>query len=766
MAVAHSLAFLTGATAVGFLPALPPASVSLLLLLTGVAALYWRPVRIPALLLLGFAYTMVIAADRLEPQLEPSLEQADIVIVGRIVGLPDRDAGRARFRMRVEAARHDGQPVELPRTVRLSWYGAEAEEIRPGQRWRFNTRLRTPHGLHNPGGFDYPRWLYYEGIGATGSVRTEPPPWLIDGGTAMLHPLRDHLRSGIRGTEGLDHAGILAALSVGDRSGIDEAAWEVLLITGTNHLIAISGLHVGLAALCGFLVGRIIWRCCPPCRRFPRPVFTAVSGLVLAALYAALAGFAIPTQRALIMLSAGLGMVILRRRARPGEILGTALLAVLLIDPLATLAAGFWLSFAAVAAILLIVCARIAPVGRVEGWIRLQFGIALALLPILVLLFMRTSVSGPVANLVAVPWVSFLVVPPALAGTMLVPLWQEGGEFLLGLADLSLRPLWSFLSWLAALPGAELNRAPAGVAALLLAMGGSVLLLLPRGLPGRAAGAICLLPLLFMAADRPGPGALWLEVLDVGHGTAVIAQTENHVLLYGTGPRLGPSLDAGSAAVVPYLRHAGIHRLDRLVIPHEGNRQAGGLDAIRAAVRVDQVIGGGGYRDQGAAEPCRAGMDWVRDGVRFRVLQPRLGDERLTGEDASCVLRIDAPGGSVLLPGDPGARGIWTLLTRHLPLEADILVAPRQGSAQASIREFADAVDPDWLVLPVARHHPSGNPAPEVAEHYAEARILRTDCTGAVRFVIDREGVTQPPRRWRVDRPRFWRVPCPGESTP
>lgn len=712
--------------------------------------------------LVGLAVGLGAVHARLSHGLDPGLEGRDIMITGTVTGMPDDQGRRTRFRLAVDRAERDGASVTVPAVVRLNWYGTDRPDIESGMRWRLGARLERARGFANPGTFDYALWLFRAGIGATGYVREpETARRLADAAGSSLAAGRERLRKHLQplmpaGTGG----GILMALALGHRGGIAPEDWDVLRATGTTHLVAISGLHIGIVALLGFQCGRLVWRVAGPLRRLgPRPVIQAWIGLAAAAAYAALAGFALPTVRALLMLTVALATIVLRRRARPLEGLATAAVAVLLFDPLAPLGSSFWLSFGAVAAILYLVTGRVGPVARAQRWIGLQLGITIVLTPLLLGFFGQASLVAPLTNLIAIPWISLVVVPVTLAGTTVAAVWPDCAQLLFALADSALTPLWRLLRACAHWPLAEWHGARPTLPLLLLALAGVILLIAPRGMPGRGAGALALLPLLLWHPARPDEGGLRLDLLDVGQGLAAVVRTRDHTLVYDTGARFSARFDAGSAVVVPFLRAQGVRRIDALVLSHLDNDHAGGRDAVLRELAPATVWSSAPHRLERESRLCGRGRGWTWNGVAFRFLHPD-PDDALTGNDASCVLRIDAPGGSMLLPGDIEATAEWRLLARGAELDADVVVAPHHGSATSSTPAFVRAVDPEHVLYAVGYRNRWDFPRPEVVRRWSPATGMGTDCAGAIRVSIPPETGVSEPQGWRQSAQRFWRAGC------
>lgn len=695
-------------------------------------------------LLLGLCWALWRAQGILEQTLPASLEGSDLVVEGRVLGIPRRLDRGQRFDFMVEADLRDDLESSLPRRLRLSWYGP-APLLAPGERWRLTVRLKRPRGFMNPGGFDYEGWLFRHGIGATGYVRGGPAAGTrLEAGTAAsLDALRHRLWKRLRALDPpLAHGGLVAALALGERQGMDKEQWRVLTGTGTSHLLAISGLHVGLVAGLGFALGRALGTVLVLLGlRLAAPHVAAVAGLLAAAGYAALAGFSIPTQRALIMVAVVMLALLAGRRVATVDLLLGALAAVLILDPLAVLAAGFWLSFGAVAVIVLGMAGRVGTPGLWWRWGRVHWVAAVGLAPLLAALFGYNPVLGPLANALAVPWVSLLVVPLTLGGVALLPLSAAIAEGLLRAADAALALLWPTLTLLAD-PAWSAWRVPVPRGwALGAAVVGTVLLLSPRGLPGRWLGLLWLLPALAAGPPRPPPGEAWLTVLDVGQGLAAVVQTRERLLVFDAGPRFSREFDAGGAVLVPYLRHWGLAHIDTLVLSHGDSDHAGGLDSVLRELPVGRILAG---EPDAIAHPrvgpCRDGQHWTWDGVRFEMLHPPEGFRPRRRNDHSCVLKVTAASGrSALLTGDIEGQSERRLLqARAARLSADVLVVPHHGSLTSSSPGFVQAVTPVLALMPAGHGNRWGFPHPRVLERYraVEAGIWSTGGAGALRVEL------------------------------
>lgn len=669
-----------------------------------------------------------------------------------VAGVPDQRDGRARVEFEVVAAANP----DLPKRVSLSWY-RPLEWFRPGERWRLVAELEPPGGRVNPGLFDYHQYLIAHGIGGVGRIRSAGRIGPADRG-APVDRLRQRFGDWLQATiADLDAAALARALSVADRSAMDEALADRLRRTGTAHLLSISGLHVAMVAgLAGLLAGVVFTPLQARARGLERRRVMLVAGLAGALIYAALAGFSLPTQRALVMLAAGFGALLWRRAMQPGRALALALLAVVLLDPLAPLAIGFWLSFGAVA-VLVWAFAGHRPKRAVHGLVHAQLAVAIGLMALNIGIFQRWAPTAFVLNLVAIPLVGFWVLPALLLG---LALFGAGlpADWAVQVAAAGLKTFTALLdhaAWLDAAIGNRLQPArPApDLPAVMLAMVGGLWLLAPRGWPLRAFGLVLLAPLLLPPVDRPRYGEFDLLVPDLGDGQAVVIRTTGHTVLFGTGPGDGGQASLVPGTIAPLVRQSGAAGVDVIVVPDRLREFSGGLAAARSQWPDASIVG----PLAGADRRCVAGQSWRFDGVRFRFLHPSIALPDL-GPDSGCVLEVRSPAGSVLLPAAVGAAVGARLARSARPV--DLLLLPRRGHRDALNPAWLRALAPDIAVASVARFEARGLPHVEVRQRLDAAgiRLLTTADCGALRFRV-RRGRDLAARAELVQRPRFWRDP-------
>ncbi len=716
---------------------------------------------------LGFAWAAWRADLRLADRLPSHWQGVNITVVGVVSDLPQSNARGERFVLDVERVVTPNAPglkrIQLTRywPRRTAQDSTPAPTVQAGERWQLTVRLKQAYGTHNPHGFDLEAWMLERGIAATGYVREQPLPQRIAARaatpTAWIAATRAAIRERIVVTLGdAPYAGVIAALVIGDQRSIPHAQWRAFTRTGVNHLLSISGLHVTMiAALAGWMVA-FGWRRWPrAAERLPSRQAGLLAAVLAACLYAVLAGFQVPAQRTLFML----GVLALafwgRREPQAFSALTWALFAVLLIDPWAVLSAGFWLSFGAMAVILWVTFGRVALPDKLRGWVTVQAAVTLALAPALLLLFQQVSIVSPFANAVAIPLVSWLVTPLALLGVIAPPLWHAAAAVMEWLGQ--------GLAWASTLPWAVASRpAPASWAAL-MAVVGTLWLLLPRGFPLRILGGVLWLPLVFPSQTNIPADTFQADVIDVGQGTAILIRTAQHALLYDTGAAFADS-DSGERIIVPFLRASGVGELSGVIVSHDDNDHSGGLQSVLRDIPTGWLLHGLPATSpllETAPSPrrCYRGQQWQWEGVRFEILNPRAqayAETNRRDNDYSCVLKITRGGQSLLITGDAERRGELELLESGLDISATVLVAGHHGSRTSSLIEFIEQVQPRVGVFTVGYRNRFNHPHPQVVARFREqqARILRSDREGLIHLTFGEAGVVAS--EYRSSHRRYW----------
>jgi competence protein ComEC len=697
-------------------------------------------------LLFGFFYAALFAQARLSEELPKRLEGKDVDVIGVVAELPGSNEKGQRFAFEVEQA-----APGVPGKILLSKYcEARSIPVHAGENWRFSVRLKRPHGNLNPGGFDYEAWLLERGIRATGYVREgNKLDDFVARPACFVEAAREKLRDRIyRALAGAPYRGVIAALLMGEQRAISEKEWQVFRRTGVIHLMSISGLHVTMiAGLIAWLAYRF-WRLFPTLALLlPARKVAAFCGLVCAFCYALLAGYAVPTQRTVYMLAVVAAALWIGKASSPSIVLCWALFVVTLIDPWAVLSPGFWLSFLAVALILYTETARIGKRGWLKSWFSVQWAVTVGLVPALLGFFGQISLVSPLANAIAIPVISFVVVPLTLIGAAL-PF-----DFPFMIAHEIFSALMLLLARLSALPDAVwVQHAPPAWTIPVAALG-IIWLLLPRGFPARWLGFSGFLPMLPVLPQ--GPQLLRLSVLDVGQGLSAVVQTRHHALLFDAGPAYGNDSDSGGRIILPFLRYSGIDRLDALVLSHEDMDHVGGAISVLDSIPVGRVLSSlpeGNLSHAGTRLPCSAGESWEWDDVRFDILNP----ERIRGgtrNERSCVLRVASKFGAILIAGDVESRTAERL-ARSANLGSEVLVAPHHGGR--SPESFAHAVSPRYVVFSAGYLNRFSHPRKETVDLYGGtgSRIFRTDREGMVSFDFSRAGIAES--SWRKSSRRNW----------
>ena len=773
------------------------------------------------MIVLGASYTVWRADERLVQALDVRHENFVTRLTLRLDSLA---VGDDSFQ-RAEATVLHSPVAGVPRQLWLGW-PAPAEggipELVPGDVYSAAVVLKRPHGPRNPRAFDAEAWMFERGLRARATVRGEPvllarPAWA--GAGVAVERARYQLRRALRNALGDARYGpVVIALALGDQASVPASDWEVFSRTGIIHLVSISGLHVTLlAGLAGaaalWLWKRGSWRGLPLPEYGPARTAGAIVALLAAWLYCLVAGWGVPAQRTFFML-ATVGMAaVLRLPISASRLLPLAAWIILALDPWAVMSPGFWLSFGAVAVLMLLGSGRWR---RRQGppWRRaliaaalVQGAMTVALVPMLALQFHEVSLASPLANALAIPVVSFLVTPLALLGMLFSPwpglVWLGQGSA--WLAERIFRWMMVPVAWMAEADWAVWPVAAPPWPLGLLALAGCVYALLPAGLPARWLGWSLLLPLFFYQPARPRDGEWRLAALDVGQGSAIVIETRRHVVVFDTGPPLGRESDAGDRVVWPHLRARGWRRIDDLVVSHGDADHAGGVASLLRRVPVRrlraQALPGSGAQPVGRAAPrrgegegegegatsrflpssanatppraaCRAGQGWQLDGVSFRVLhpagspgagawnpettppEPQAGKPH--GNATSCVLRVQGWWHAALLPGDIEAAQERWMVEQGLDFAADVVLMPHHGSSTSSTPPWVSAAEAKVAIAQAGYLSRFGHPRPEVVRRWREsgARVLSSASHGAVIVNSTSEGLDVKP--WRQHARRYW----------
>jgi len=722
---------------------------------------FFVPQRIPIARLIFFTavalFWNLIYIDYLHnPSLDPRFENKEIAVSGYINSIPVKRPFGWRISLKLI--------TPFPGTIRLNWYSPK-KVLLPGQVWRLKVKLKQRSGFQNPGGFNYETWLFSRGYSATGYVRKSTDNKLLSQANMGINYWRYQFYQKLQQLMSNTHQspvakGLLIALAIGERQHIGRDQWRVLANTGTSHLLAISGLHIGIAAgSCFFLVSFIWSRFYKLTLLFPARKIAALFAVVAAGAYTLLAGFTIPTQRALIMTSVLMAALFFGVKVRSSDLLCVALLFVLLLNPLSVLMPGFWLSFLAVAIILFVSCHRIY-IPRFWRWQRVQWAITLALIPLTIFFMQNISIISPIANMIAIPLVSIAIVPILLVTLLLIDLLPNLAEVLLMINGFLLECLWSLLQVFSSYQWSHLQWANSSVSAVVMAMLGLLILLMPAGYPGKLTGLILCLPLFCRPAGKLPINEVLITILDVGQGSSLLVQTRNHALVYDTGPKFRSGFNTGEAVVVPFLRHSGISKLDKIIVSHQDNDHSGGLKAILKSYQPKQILLGQPLNIRSSnVSACKAGQTWTWDGIKFAIIHPQAGQSYKNNNNHSCVLRVSVGPYHTLMTGDISSNIEKRLISSHpQQLRANILIAPHHGSKSSSSSLFIQRVAAEYVVFTVGYLNRYRFPNKKVVSRYkkSDAVLLSTDKTGAIQFRINAKTGIRYEYSYRIDNQRFW----------
>lgn len=814
-------AFIAGGSLLLFLSAVPdgwPALCGCIALICVTTLLFSKLIKIKKVIgiilfvTLGFAWNAQYAQNRLNNILSIELEGMDLNIEGRVNALPQSSVLGAKFSFEVDRAALGREVVaSFPRQIYLSWQPAwrnpqDIPELIPGQRWSFKVKIKRPYGSLNPYTFDFERWAFHQDFGASGSVRSGDLTMAKDIGftefSLAMEYQRWRLRQKIKRLLPKDarYSGVISALVMGDQNAIEQDDWRVFNATGIGHLISISGLHVTMLAGFGAMVAAFLWRRRTLPLLIPVGKVAAAVGFLTAFVYAWLAGFQIPAQRTMYMVGVVAFALWTGRNPRSFDIWWWALAFVLLIDPMAPYTPGFWLSFGAVAAILYAMQDSDGLLGLPTGrelelnWChrmtqalreacRVQAVVTIALLPLTLYWFYQVSIVSPLANAIAIPVVSYIVTPLAIAGALLPDII---GKWLLMPAHMTMEYLAIMLAWMAHWKWAVAWSTQPAWWAMMLSAIGIVIAIRPGAIQGsinsRGAGIALCLSLGIQPADNLNlaRGDFRATVFDIGQGTAVLIETKTKRLLYDTGPIQGKD-NAGQRIILPYLRGRGIDHIDRMVISHSDSDHIGGAASVLKDITFDSMMGSlpstnpllANLKDKNiTAIPCRFGQQWSWDGVDFHIWHPNkdtvFEDQHpRKPNEVSCVLEVRNQTSSLWLTGDVEKQGEAEITERLTQAALNglrdkrvIFMAPHHGSKTSSSQALLMALSPDVAFAQNGYRNRYGHPHPTVIARYQSMNIpfYQTPATGAQtwQFPSKSNPKQMELQLWRQDSKRLW----------
>jgi competence protein ComEC len=771
--LAWILAFAVGVLALPLCRTLPPWQLIMTILVWSLgiyALLFLLKIKKPWLhclaklflaLTLGFAYAFYHAHTLLSWSLPSELEGKKISIQGYIASLPKVDLHHISFTFATTKI----ATFPIKTKILLNWYNDYPQYplLKVGDSWQLEVILKKPHSTANPGAFDYEAYLFENQIRATGyviSIKTNHAT-IQKNNLLFINILRQKVKEKVEDTlKNQPCSAFIKTLVTGDQSGISANEWQIFRRTGTIHFMAIAGLHIGFVAGLLFLLGKLLWRVRSRLSLLlPANEAGAILAMLGAMLYSALAGFSIPTERACIMILVFMSAMLLRRNLAGWHAFCISLLLVILLDPLVGLTTGFWLSFGAVALIIYTLSARLKPTNKYLKFLRLQWTLTLGLLPLTLLLFQQAPLISLLGNLLAVPWIGLIVIPLSLSGALFLFIFSPLGKILLILACRAMQLIWFWLQWLASLSIASWQHNIFNFWILGFALAAVLLFLAPRALPARWLGLLLLTPLLFYKPPHPQNGEIWFTLLDVGQGLATVVQTQNHILVYDTGPKFNDNSDAGSNIVLPFLSTLGANQLDMLVVSHADTDHSGGAQSILNTIQVKQIATGAPELfPKFNPSYCLAGQSWQWDGVTFSFLYP-FRHIKIKSNENSCVLKISSGENSILLTGDIEAPIEHLIVQEESTLlKTSILQVPHHGSDSSSTSAFVNATSPQYAIFATGYRNRFHFPSKSIVDRYlASGSILENSAqTGAITFKFNAKSGILRPEIYRHKEQRFW----------
>jgi competence protein ComEC len=764
------IGLVSGIVFIGFCPTLPPWTLSGVFAGIAITARPWRyPLRaLTAGLACGCALGLAYGSVLLQQRIADDCVSLPITVVGTVSSLPTSSAmpgGGKRQRFEFDVEQLSPSRCSGPQQLMLSYYGEH--RVDAGAKWQFEVKLKKPWGLANPGVYNMQAWFAQKGIDAVGSVRSAGAAHELPSSPRVLATANKLRQKISRHVERLDLdpdvTAVLRAVTVADSSGIDSHLWFLFQQFGLNHLLVISGLHVGMVAAVGYLLGGL-------CLRVLSPVLTnacwlpGIFALLLAGVYAALAGFSLPVQRALCMLACFVFAGLMGRQSDSTRSFLLAASVVLVLSPLAATGSGFWLSFGAVAALLWFTRWQ-RGLGSFIRLLKTQTHMSLVMLPLGALFFGGGSLAALLANLLMIPLIGMVVVPVALAAVACFLCDWSIGSYLWLLASWPLAKLMPLAAQLADSAGAWLYvPLTASIKEALLGLLAVALLATPGRAVLKPLALLLAVPLFLPinTAKISASNSTRVTVLDVGQGTAVVVRSGHQTLLYDTGGGDPNGVNMGSLVVLPYLHGQRITALDTLVISHADLDHSAGLGAVEAALPITRFRYGGQLNRSGPevvrGRPCVAGESWSWPGGQvFQFLSPAQETPKLRN-DSSCVLQIQLGDHRLLLTGDI-EKDRERMVARYWDeqLASDWLMAAHHGSQTSTATTFLKVVQPRVVVISNGYANRFGHPHFTVTERldHFNVKILATATGGALDFVFT-PGESVRISTYRQFERRYW----------
>ena len=708
----------------------------------------------------GFLWATLHLYWHLDHRLAFELDNKRLRVVGEVINIPQFAEGRARFLFK--PLKSDKFGLALPSKIRLSWQNAP-EQLAPGQHWQLRVKLKRPHGFQNPGAFDYERWLLVQGIGATGYVIDDEQNQPTDEHSFSIHYYRHLISRYLRDAcPACAQAGLIEALAIGFRGHIEDHQRQRLQQTGTAHLIAISGLHIGIIAGVFYVLGNALWNLLLQRSRMTRRGFALSMAWCAALVYSLISGFELPAQRAMLMLSVLLLMQALRLPVNLLHSVFCTLLLVMIVSPLSVLSSSFWLTFCALLVIVFGAWLFQGQRSRLKQLLLIQWLFTWLFMPLSIAIFGQVHSASLLANLLAVPLVSLIIVPFNFLLLLLFWLPTAWLQFLYRLLDGLLHLLMEYLQWLDRIGLQALSLAHVELWKLMLLTLILVIFLLPRGI-FRGRRYLGVFPLfLLWPQQHLQPGQFQVAVLDVGMGTSIVVQTQHHSLIYDVGPGNADTYSLGEWAVLPYLQYQGIRHVDRIILSHADQDHAGGFYAIQQQFRETPLYTGTlseireRFPEHSRLVDCHSTANWHWDGIDFEFVRAAVSPAD-SENNRSCVLRISTGRQRILITGDIEKRQELRLLSASRSrLAADILLAPHHGSLTSSSPAFVQTVNASDVIFTTGYHNRWGFPRPTVVSRYQStgARLYRTDEEGAI--LIHCDPLRCDLSRYRQNQPRIW----------